>query len=110
MIALSLATTFAFAQAKKDTVKKAVEYKADPARVYDIHLQLTSDQISILSTPEHDIETSSKLTGEQITAIKDFLKETRKEINKQAYTQALADYQKFKADTAKKIPAKKGKK
>lgn len=105
IIALISITTISFAQtAKKDTVKNtvkpAVTYQADPNRVYDLQLHLTSEQLFYFTMPDADLQASDKLSGKQITDIEDFKKDTRKDLVKQANELAKNDWLKFKADTA----------
>jgi len=105
-IAILSITTLSFAQVKQDTAKKAAivvkakpEFKLDPAKVYDIHLQLTAQQLQVLTTPDSELEGSDRLSGAQILQLKDFKKDTWKDAARQAGAQANADYLKFKADT-----------
>jgi len=106
IIALSLISLMSYAQTKTDTLKTKAparqnrEYSADPNRVYDIHLELTMQQIQFYITAESELENSDKLTGAQITDIKDFRKDTNKDIIKQLNALAKADYDKWCADTA----------
>jgi hypothetical protein len=113
IIALALVSAVSYGQNHKaDSVKKVapkppVTYQADRNRVYDIHLQLTYEQLMDYIIPESQLENSDKLSGAQITDIKDFRKDTNKDIIRQLNVQAKADYDKWRADTTTTVKPKK---